>query len=288
MPSLFSHFMIAEAALQRLPGPLAAALRNHGRPYYLGSVAPDFPYFQVLMGYRGLAMNSQASAITHHLEETLLHWVGGLPKAGGGAWAAHLHGQGARGLLQAWMDQVPEERDGSLRSAGVAAFLMGMLSHVAADESLHPAVEADSGDQMSFEGRSKHRQIETELDFRLLCLRQHPGLEVYPADLAARWVGHPGDEAGFFPPWLARGLAHCSGIPEKTWAGWAAGFRRGLSLLDHPMSPMMAAQRGASLSAGLGEGDAYLERHVPEAEAAAASALASARSPRALQEGVHA
>jgi len=288
MPSIFSHFMIAEAALERLPAPLAGALRNHGRPYYLGSVAPDFPYFQVLMGYRGLAMNSQASAITHHLEETLLHWVGGLPKSGGGSWAGHLHGPSARGLLQGWMDQVPEEADGSLRSAGVAAFLMGMLSHVAADESLHPAVEADSGDQMSFEGRSKHRQIETELDFRLLCQRQHPGLDAYPADLAARWVGHPGDAAGFFPAWLAQGLAQSSGIPAQTWEAWAAGFRRGLSLLDHPMSPMVAAQRGAMQSGWQREGDAYLEQHVPAAVDSVACALATARSPRALQEGVHA
>jgi hypothetical protein len=280
--------MIAEAALERLPAPLAAALRNHGRPYYLGSVAPDFPYFQVLMGYRGLAMNSQAAAITHHLEETLLHWVGGLPKGEGGAWAGRFHDQGARGLLQSWMDRVPEESDGSLRSAGVAAFLMGMLSHVAADESLHPSVEADSGDPLSFEGRSRHRQIETELDFRLLCLRQHPGLEAYPADLAARWVGHPGDEAGFFPGWLAQGLAACSGIPEKTWASWSAGFRRGLALLDHPMSPMVAAQRGAMATGWQREGDSYLERHVPAAERDVSAALAEARSPRALQEGIHA
>ncbi len=288
MPSIFSHFMIAEAALQRLPAPLAAALQNHGRAYYLGSVAPDFPYFQVLMGYRGLAMNSQAAALTHHLEEILLHWVGGQPEGGGGVWAGRFHDRGARPLLQGWMDQVPEEIDGSRRSAGVAAFLLGMLSHVAADESMHPVVEADSGDQDSFEGRARHRQIETGLDFRLLCLRQHPGLSAYPADLAARWVGHPGDEAGFFPDWLARGLAGCSGIAERDWVRWASGFRRGLALLDHPMSPMVAAQREALRQGWQREGDDYLDWHVPAAEEAVACALGSARAPRALLEGVHA
>lgn len=288
MPSIFSHFMIAEAALRRLPEPLADALRNHSRAYYLGSVAPDFPYFQVMMGYRGLAMNSQAAALTHHLEETLLHWVGGQPGGEGGAWAGRFHDRAARALLQAWMDQVPEEATGSQRGAGVAAFLLGMLSHVAADESMHPAVEADSGDQNSFEGRTRHRQIETELDFRLLCLRQHPGLVAYPADLAARWVGHPGDAAGFFPGWLAQGLATCSGMPARDWERWVAGFRRALALLDHPMSPMMAAQREARDKGWQREGDAYLEWHVPAAEKAAARALASARNPRALLEGAHA
>jgi hypothetical protein len=156
-----------------------------------------------------------------------------------------------------------------------------MLTHLAADEVLHPKVVADSGGTESAESLRRHRELEINLDLTLLRGR---GVAVESMDYAGLleiYLG-PVDRRGeYLSPsmkhaWVQASQA-CGDQPCLTRAeldAWSRGFAGAMRLLHHSLSPMQQEKRRF-----LGRGEErwrtffarehYLSAHVPRAIRAA-------------------
>lgn len=275
MPSLFTHLLLAEDALDALPvGPARRLLESQRRWYFLGALAPDLPYFDVFESYRGLPLGGVLSPVSHSLEQRLGAWLGwSLPSHDG--WARRLHGLESARVLQGWCLWAGG------RHPHLLALAAGMVTHVAADEVLHPKIDADCGGEGSLAAVHKHRDLEINLDYVLLRLRG-VGLEgLSLAGLLETYLERVDSRGEHLSPGLKHAWAEasraCDGaaaLQRRQIDGWSRGFSRAMQLLDHPLSPM---QRSKARFPGVQEErwrtyfarERYLSSHVPRALRAA-------------------
>ncbi|MGH7442922.1 MAG: zinc dependent phospholipase C family protein, partial [bacterium] len=162
MPSLFTHLLLAQDALESQPaGEGRSFLETHSYAYYLGALCPDLPYFDIFHHYRGMPLGVMLAPVTNAMEARVLAWLGwSSPERDGWGW--RLHGVAAPSVLEAWAGR-------ALRGFPAwGALAAGMLTHCACDEVLHPKVNADSGDPSTAEAMRRHREIEIALDYVLL------------------------------------------------------------------------------------------------------------------------
>jgi hypothetical protein len=278
MPSICTHLIIAEDALDALPvGRDRALLESQREAYFLGSLAPDLPYFGIFDGYRGLPLGSVLSPVSHTLEARLLAWLGwSMPEKEG--WAGRLHGLGTVERLKAWRDWARP------RHSAFYALVMGMLTHLAADEVLHPKVNADAGGTGSAEQMRRHREIEINLDLTLLRSR---GVAVESLDyssLLQLYLG-PVDRRGEY---LSPSMKHawCQAtrggeaqeLRRPELDAWSRGFAGAMRLLQHSLSPMQQEKRnflakGEERWRTFFARELYLSAHVPRAGRAAQAML---------------
>jgi hypothetical protein len=284
MPSLFTHLILAEESVQALAeSETRDLLRSHSHYFYLGCLAPDFPYFGELSAYRGLNLGRTLTVAGNQMEAALAAWLFDRNAPAEYPWAARWHGPAASAWLDLWLPWVWDQEgpQDPKRKTAFAAFLLGMKCHVLADQCLHPKVEADTGDQTLYRSRIKHRRLETALDCLLLRKRGYPVDRVSASDLLCRWIAAPLGSREFFPTWLAdlwcRVSAQASNalVDKLELQRWLLGFERGLALLDHPLSPLAAARRDLDNPAWLIllENSGYLDQHLPAAQAACTALL---------------
>ncbi len=279
MPSLFTHLLVAEDALDALPvGPARACLEAHRQAYFLGSLAPDLPYFDVFLNYRGLPLGSVLSPVGHSLEQRVGAWLGwSLPPHSG--WSKRLHGLGSARVLQGWSLWA------GARHPALLALAAGMLTHLAADEVMHPKINADSGDERSLAGMQRHRELEINLDLLLLRLRGVRIESLSQRGLLETFLGRVDQRGEYLAPALktawVEASAACDGaeaIQRRELDGWSRGFARAMQLLEHRLSPMQQQQ---ARFPGLQEErwrtffarERYLSSHVPRAVRTAQQSL---------------
>lgn len=279
MPSIFTHLLIAEDALDSLPlGPVRGCLESHRKAFFLGALSPDLPYFDVFLNYRGLPLGSLLSPVGHSLEHRVTAWLGwNLPPHGG--WAQRLHGLGTGRLLQAWALWAGPRRPDLL------ALVAGMATHLAADEVMHPKINADSGDERSLTGRLRHRELEINLDLVLLRLRGVRIESLSLRGLLESYLGTVDQRGEHLSPALKQAWAEASqacdgpgGLRRRELDGWSRGFSKAMQMLEHRLSPMRQQQAGFQ---GRQEEEwrtffareRYLASHVPRAVRAAQQGL---------------
>ena len=285
MPSIFTHLIIAQDALESLPlGPGRQLLELNSKAFYLGALSPDLPYFDMFHNYRGVPLGAVLGPVTHTLESRVLAWLGwSMPERDG--WGMRFHSVGAPAILEAWAKH-------ALRRPGpLAALVAGMLTHCAADEVLHPKVNADSGDGATAESLRLHRELEINLDYVLLRSRSVAIEGLSLGGLLELSLGRV-DQSGEYMPaalkhsWVEASRACDAVQPLRRGEldAWSRGFAGAMRLLEHPLSPMQQHKR--SFTAGREEHwrtffarERYLASHVPRASRAAAGALEKALRP---------
>jgi len=272
MPSLFTHLILAEDLLESLPvGAGRHLLQAHREAYYLGALAPDLPYFDIFHRWKGLPLGHVIGPVTHAMETRVAAWLGwSLPAADG--WAERLHSAGTLAVLRAWAAWARPHH------GPLFAMVCGMLTHVAADEALHPKVNQDSGaSPESAEGLRRHRQLEINLDYVLLRSRG-VGLEGLKLEgLLELYLGRVGQNNEFLDASLKAAWVEASqacGDPAPLGRGgldgWSRGFSGAMRMLSHRLSPM-EQQRQQFLRKGEEQWrtffarEKYLSSHVPRA-----------------------
>jgi hypothetical protein len=275
MPSLFTHLLIAQDSRSQLASPgLRRLVTQHEKAYYLGALAPDLPYFDIFHSYRGLQLGTFLSPLSHTMEERVMAWLGwSLPRNQG--WAQQLHSVGTFKTLKAWAHHAQK------RHPAFLALVAGMATHVAADEVLHPKINADSGDPDSAEGMQKHRTLEINLDFVLLRSRGFAIEGLSQAGMMERFLGRPGRQGDFLSPgqkaaWTETSRAcDLDPVTRPELDRWSHGFAGAMRWLDHRFSPV-EQQRRVFMSGGeerwrtFFARERYLSSHVPRACATAA------------------
>lgn len=243
MPSIFTHLIVAEDALDSLPvGAARRCLERHRRAYFLGALAPDLPYFDVFLNYRGLPLGSVLSPVGHSIENRVAAWLGwSLPPHSG--WSKRLHGLGTERVLQGWALWA------GARQPELLSFAAGMVTHLAADEVMHPKINADSGDELSLAGMQRHREIEINLDLMLLRLRGVRIESLSFCGLLESYLGTVDQRGEHLSPGLkqlwADASAACDGadaLQRRQADGWSRGFSKAMQLLEHRLSPMQQQQ----------------------------------------------
>lgn len=280
MPSLFTHLLIAEDALEALPvGRRRRHLEQHRQAYFLGALAPDLPYFDIFHSYRGLPFGPVLGPVTQSLESRVLNWLGWtLPEQSG--FAQRMHGVNTHRTLQGWSLWA------GARHPVLQALVAGMVTHVAADEVLHPKVNADSGDEHSLEGLRRHREIEVNLDMLLLRSRGVAVEQLQFSGLLESYLGRVDQRGEYLGPALKHQWVEASAVCDGALAlgrgdldAWSRGFARAMQLLDHRLSPM-DQQRRQFLARGEEQWrtffarERYFSSHVPRASRTAQQRLA--------------
>jgi hypothetical protein len=222
--------------------------------------------------------------VTHTLEARVLAWLGwSMPERDG--WGQRLHSVAAPAILGAWA------RHALKRPGPLAAFAAGMITHCAADEVLHPKVNADSGDGSTAESMRRHRELEINLDYVLLRSRGVAVESLSLAGLLESRLGRVEQTGEYHSPALTHAWVEASAACDTVQPlrrgeldSWSRGFAGAMRLLEHPLSPM--AQQKRRFVAGAEEHwrtffarERYLASHVPRAARTAASALESALRP---------
>ena len=268
MPSLFTHLLIAEKARSQVKTPLLqGVIAEHLEAYYLGALAPDLPYFDVFHSYRGMPLGTFLSPLSHSVEERVMAWMGwSLPNHEG--WAMRFHTMGSGKILRNWA------RHAQRQHPPLLALLAGMATHVAADVTLHPKINADSGDQNTAEGQRSHRTLEINLDYILLRAKGLAVEGLSPAGLMESYLGRPNRQGDFLSPlqkatWVETSRA-CDPDPilRPQLDRWSHGFAGAMKWLDHRFSPV-EQQRRSFLAGGEEQWrtffarERYLSSHVP-------------------------
>lgn len=293
MPSICTHLLIAEDALDALAiGPTRELLERHRHAYFLGALAPDLPYFDIFASYRGIPLGAVLSPVSHTLEDRMKGWLGwAMPEHEG--WALRFHGVGTLKLLGDWVDEAQR------RHTALYAMVLGMLTHVAVDEVLHPKVNEDSSGDLDAVSLRRHRELEINLD---LCLLRQRGVAVESMDYAGFleiYLGRVDRRGEYLSPalkhaWVGANEACLGRAPlnRHDLDAWSRGFAGAMRLLHHPLSPMQQEkrrflQRGEERWRSFFARELYFSAHVPRASRAAQSILlnASARALPALGKG---
>ncbi len=287
MPSIFTHLVVAQDALEAQPaGAGREFLEANARAYYLGALCPDLPYFNVCSRYRGLPLGPVLSPVTHAVEERLLAWLGwSIPARDG--WDQILHGIGAPAVLEAWARRALAGAEPAW-----AALAAGMVTHCAVDEVLHPKVNADGGDWSSLENMRRHRELEIALDYVLLRSRGVAVESLSLTGILETYLGRVGQNGEYLSPavkrcWVDASQAlDASPLRRGELDAWSRGFAGAMRLLEHPLSPMRQQQRrflagGEERWRTFFARGLYLASHVPRAARSAERVLAAVLEPLA-------
>jgi hypothetical protein len=292
MPSVFTHLLIAEDALESLPlGPTRELLESHRKAYFAGCLGPDLPYFDIFHRYRGLPLGAFLSPVTHTVEKQVLGWLGWSQPSRQG-WAQRLHGLGALDQIRAWQAWAGG------RHPALSAFLHGMAMHVCADEVLHPKVVADGGDCATLEGSRRHRDIEIALDLVLLRQRGVALESLRLCGLVETFLGTVDRRGEYLSPALKTawfGASAAAGDAEPLRRGeidaWSLGFAGAMRLLENRLSPLQ--QHLDAFRKGKEElwrthlvRERYLSAHVPRAVSMAGQWLGQGLSDPGLSRAV--
>jgi hypothetical protein len=244
----------------------------------------------MFQNYRGVPLGGVLGPVlgpvTHTLEARVLAWLGwSMPERDG--WGLRLHSVAAPAVLGAWV------RHALRRPGALAAFTAGMLTHCAADEVLHPKVNADSGDGATAESMRLHRELEINLDYVLLRSRAKSVESLNLGGLLESYLGRVEQTGEYHSPalkhaWVEASAACDAHAPVRRGEldSWSRGFAGAMRLLEHPLSPV--AQQKRRFVAGGEERwrtffarERYLASHVPRAVHSAAAAIEASLRPGA-------
>ena len=134
MAGTFTHFVVCEAAManrKALPANLRQLLNRHSQFLYLGAVSPDLPYLSIKTGK--------------------VNWADVMHQEHTNAIAINSHDA----LKKAW-------RTGGTPVEIQLVWLMGLVSHLVTDATIHPIVQAVVGRYE--EHKDEHRICEMTQD----------------------------------------------------------------------------------------------------------------------------
>jgi hypothetical protein len=148
MPAFVAHFLIARAVFSK------TLLPEETRRYFLlGSVGPDLPYYRNVLG----------SAIGEFFEDRYNPDSPGL-YAGYGD---YFHARTPNVFPMKMLETIRKDKDATTRDRKLA-YALGYLTHVAADQHIHPFVEEYAGPYyVTGANRKRHRTIEVYEDILL-------------------------------------------------------------------------------------------------------------------------
>jgi hypothetical protein len=141
MAGAFTHFLVSDFAKsnrQSLPKELVRILNAHASFLYLGSASPDFPYLSIPTG----SVN----------------------------WADVMHKQKTNSVVQIGQEELRAVwASGNEADRAKLAWLLGYVSHLVTDATIHPIVAAIVGDYES--NKAEHRVCELTQDSLLYNLK---------------------------------------------------------------------------------------------------------------------
>lgn len=166
MPASLAHMLIAQRVRNRLlqDGDVQVAefvadvLAKHPQYMELGSLGPDLPYF----GPKSLVNPRKPIGVDQ--------------------WSYQLHSKSPnvfplRMIELLWRDSDPRVAEWSEGDKCKLAFICGFLTHVAADQVIHPLVNFVAGPYyQSHTARDEHRMCEIHQDVYLMAEQNHQGV----------------------------------------------------------------------------------------------------------------
>lgn len=248
MPASLAHMLISRQVRNDLhalpPTPdstrfnyfLQTVLDNNPAFMELGSLGPDLPYFRSL--FKGLC-----STILARTERPM----------GFDAWSYQLHSKDTslfplKMIEVTWKETNPNVYDWDDHDRMKLAFVCGFLTHVAADQVIHPIVNRIAGPYYKkLFARNAHRACEIHQDLYVLC-KLHGNGTLPRADFNATkfhtWTGHTPEKlwskkAEWFVYFLQKSFVETHAIcpTEKEVRQWVRGISRTLKWLIHPPIP---------------------------------------------------
>jgi len=220
MPASIAHMIIAHKAIQALKGSQVPEMMefadliddtsqtHHSRPYMnLGSVGPDLYYY---------------NSITSSVKDMILE--GFVQAQGVTAWSYHLHSYRPNAFPLSLIEVIFNDaivQNGQIvlddQDARKLAYIAGHLTHIAADQILHPLVNRIAGPYYrDGENRRRHRQAEVFQDYYLY-------EEIYRD---RRTKASTGDKAqyDFFEQSFASWVDCITGLTTRNTADWFRYF----------------------------------------------------------------
>jgi len=150
MPSFTAHLIIAQEVLAFLKDPEMEGTKNY---FLLGSLGPDLPYYRNVFG----------TAIGTFFEEKYN------PESPGyySGYGDYFHSKTPNLFPLKMLEVVKKDKDPATEKSKLA-FALGFLTHIAADQHVHPLVESYAGPFYSSGlARKKHRTLEVYQDLFL-------------------------------------------------------------------------------------------------------------------------
>ena len=180
MPSFAAHLIMAQEVIAALDDP---AIGESKKYFLLGSLGPDLPYYRNVFG----------TAIGTFFEEKYN------PESPGfySGYGDNFHSQMPNLFPMKMLEIIKKDKDPSAENSKLA-FAFGYLTHVAADQHIHPLVESYAGSfYVSGYARKKHRTLEVYQDL-FLYQNKFPNKLFFEEDFSS-WidVGPPSKEDEF-------------------------------------------------------------------------------------------
>ncbi len=177
MPSFAAHLIIAQEIIAALIDP---AIRESKNYFLLGSLGPDLPYYRNVFG----------TAIGTFFEEKYN------PESPGfySGYGDYFHSKAPNLFPMKMLEIIKKDKDPRTEKSKLA-FTFGYLTHVAADQHIHPLVESYAGSfYVSGYARKKHRTLEVYQDL-FLYQNKFPNKSFFEEDFSS-WidVGPPSKE----------------------------------------------------------------------------------------------
>jgi len=204
MAGIITHFMACQEALfsGNIPRQLRQLLSAHADWMFLGAACPDLPYAMLLGG-----QSDWANAL--HYENTNL-----------------VIEQGRRAIKPGWRANDRNDR-------AKLAWLMGYLSHIIVDVTIHPVIENIVGPYRIEANRVPHRECE-KLQDSLLFHELTDGQDITYAEYSDRFDNCAASSFfdGIMAFWKQLLIAAYPGKPRPEPTQWFEYFRRMFDLSD--------------------------------------------------------
>jgi hypothetical protein len=177
MPSFAAHLIIAQEVLASLKDREIEGVKNY---FFLGSLGPDLPYYRNVFG----------TAIGTFFEEKYN------PESPGyySGYGDYFHSKTPNLFPMKMLEIIKKDRDPATEKPKLA-FAFGFLTHIAADQHIHPLVENYAGPFYSSGlSRKRHRTLEVYQDL-FLFQNKFPNKFFFEEDFSS-WinVGPPSKE----------------------------------------------------------------------------------------------
>jgi hypothetical protein len=162
VPAFVAHFLIAKDVF-----PISTLPEESQKYFLLGSVGPDLPYYRNVFG----------SAIGEFFEDRYNSESPGFYTGYGD----HFHARTVNLFPMKMLETIRKDKDDSTVKAQKLAYALGYLTHVAADQHIHPFVEEYAEPYYrSGDCRKRHRRIEVYED--VLLYETTPGADFSRTD----------------------------------------------------------------------------------------------------------
>ncbi len=165
MPASIAHMLIAQRTRDKLLNDKDKAvvtfandvLKKHSHYMGLGALGPDLPYFGLM------------SLFNPHKPMSVDQWSYQLHSRSPNVFPLQM-------IELLWRENDPRTEDWNENDKSKLAFICGYLTHVAADQVIHPLVNFVAGPYYhSHEAREEHRTCEVHQDVYLLAKYRHEG-----------------------------------------------------------------------------------------------------------------